>query len=550
MAAKVAPTFGEASIRPDIAPRVAAIGLIVVAFLASLAPALADKRVALVVGNAAYRNIPRLDNPANDAKLMAETLRGLGFTLVGGKAQLDLDKAGFDNAVQNFSNNVQGADVALFYYAGHGVQVRGANYLVPVAANPVREANVFLQMVDIALVLSQMEGSGTKLNLVILDACRNNPFGGRGLRSSDGGLAQMRAPEGTLISFATQPGNVALDGRDGNSPYTKALAATLRKPGLGIFDAFNEVGLTVKGATGNAQQPWLSSSPIAGSFYFTPPVAALATAPSGPSADEIAWDFVKDSQDAAQLRRFIEQYPLSSRRGEALSRLGALAQKVAARPASEPNVPAGSRRLVVNFDGIDARGRDTGVAENILSDYLARFGVTLTPQGSTRVAVFDDRDVLWRRRRQGSVGIERFLAAGRAASQLHAQLCNAAEGDQLAARQARRRAERHHPSNLESGCPGRDWQDSGDGRRRGASQHVRHRCKDVGAIGSGNQETGDYRRSSGICGVLQCRLREFRADHRVDGSLFPSRLLDFAHDLVRKPRTLSGSCTTILRRPP
>jgi hypothetical protein len=367
--------------------------VIVVAVLASLAPAFADKRVALVVGNAAYRNIPRLDNPANDAKLMAETLRGLGFTLVGGKAQLDLDKAGFDSAVQNFSNDVQGADVALFYYAGHGVQVRGSNYLVPVAANPVREADVFLQMVDIALVLSQMEGSGTKLNLVILDACRNNPFGGRGLRSADGGLAQMRAPEGTLISFATQPGNVALDGRDGNSPYTKALAATLRKPGLGIFDAFNEVGLTVKGATGNAQQPWLSTSPIAGSFYFTPPAAGLAIAPSGPSADEIAWDFVKDSQDAAQLRRFAEQFPGSSRRGEALSRLGALAQKVAARPASETNVPAGSRRLVLNFDGIDARGRDPGVAANILSDYLARFGVTLTPQGSTRVAVFDDRDV-------------------------------------------------------------------------------------------------------------------------------------------------------------
>jgi hypothetical protein len=197
---------------------------------------------------------------------MADTLRSLGFILVGGGAQLDLDKAGFDGAVESFSNQVQGADVALFFYAGHGVQVRGSNYLVPVGANPTREADVFLQTVDIAVVLSQMEG--IKLNLVILDACRNNPFGSRGLRAMASGLSQMQAPEGTLISFATQPGYVAKDGADDNSPYTWALAHTITRPGLGIFDMFNEVGLRVKEATGGSQQPWLSSSPIAGNFYF------------------------------------------------------------------------------------------------------------------------------------------------------------------------------------------------------------------------------------------------------------------------------------------
>ena len=113
-------------------------------------------------------------------------------------------------------------------------------------------------MLDTNLVLRQMEGAGTKLNIVILDACRNNPFGGRGLRGTDSGLAQMRAPEGTLISFATQPGNVAQDGADGNSPYTKALAQTLRRPGLDIFQTFNEVGLAVMQATGDSQQPWVS----------------------------------------------------------------------------------------------------------------------------------------------------------------------------------------------------------------------------------------------------------------------------------------------------
>jgi hypothetical protein len=238
---------------------------------AIVAPAAAEKRIALVVGNSAYQNITRLDNPKNDALLMADTLGGLGFTLVGGKAQLDLDKAALDSAVQNFGRQVQGADVALFYYAGHGVQVSGSNYLVPVGANPTREADVDFQMVDVNLVLRQMQGSGTRLNMVILDACRNNPFGSRSLRAAEGGLAQMRAPEGTLISYATQPGSVAQDGADGNSPYTKALASTVRQAGLDIFQTFNQVGLAVKRATAGAQQPWVSSSPIDGTFYFVPP---------------------------------------------------------------------------------------------------------------------------------------------------------------------------------------------------------------------------------------------------------------------------------------
>ncbi|TWB96206.1 YARHG domain-containing protein [Bradyrhizobium macuxiense] len=242
-----------------------AAGLLAMLFAA---PAAAEKRVALVVGNSTYQNVSRLQNPKNDAQLVAETLQRLGFALVGGQAQVDLDKAGFDAAIQRFGSQLMGADVALFYYAGHGIQVRGTNYLVPVSANPTREADVDFQMVDVGLVLRQMEGAGTRLNIVILDACRNNPFGGRGLRAADGGLAQIRAPEGTLLSYATQPGNVALDGDDGHSPYTRALVDTVQKPGLDVLQAFNQVGLVVKRATGNAQQPWVSTSPIDGSFYF------------------------------------------------------------------------------------------------------------------------------------------------------------------------------------------------------------------------------------------------------------------------------------------
>jgi hypothetical protein len=239
----------------------------------------AETRVALVVGNSGYQYVSPLPNPTSDARLLAETLTRLGFRLVGGGAQLDLDKARFDLAVQAFGKQLLGADVGLFYYAGHGIQVRGTNYLVPISANPTREADADFQMVDVGLVLKQMEGSGTKLNIVMLDACRNNPFGGRGLRAADGGLAQIRAPEGTLLSYATQPGNVALDGDDGHSPYTRALVDAVQRPGLDVLQAFNQVGLTVKKATGSAQQPWISSSPIDGSFYFTGPGAGQGPGP-------------------------------------------------------------------------------------------------------------------------------------------------------------------------------------------------------------------------------------------------------------------------------
>jgi hypothetical protein len=226
------------------------------------------RRIALVIGNGAYRNVDRLSNPDNDARLMASTLQAAGFFLVGGGPQLDLDKPRFDRLVQQFGKTLPGADVALFYYSGHGMQVSGENWLVPIDANPTTPKDLDFQMVDANLVLHQMEDSGTKLNLVILDACRNNPFAIRGIRSSGGGLAEMHAPEGTLISYATQPGNVATDGASADSPYTQALVDAIRRPGLDVFHVFNQVGLTVKQTTGGAQQPWLASSPIAGNFYF------------------------------------------------------------------------------------------------------------------------------------------------------------------------------------------------------------------------------------------------------------------------------------------
>ncbi len=254
----------------------------------------AEKRVALVIGNSAYQSVPRLPNPDADAKLMSDTLLSLGFFVVGGSAQVDLDKTRFDAALQEFKTQLVGADVALFYYAGHGVETHGLNYLVPVDAHPQDEADVFSEMVSTSDILDQLEKSGTRINLVLLDACRDNPFSGHGVRSTTGGLAQMPAPIGTLISFATQPRSVSLDGDGGHSPYTRALVEAMQKPGYGLFKTFNEVGLAVGKATGGQQLPWVSSSPISGNFYFAgkpepaPIVASTTPAAISPEASHAA----------------------------------------------------------------------------------------------------------------------------------------------------------------------------------------------------------------------------------------------------------------------
>jgi hypothetical protein len=241
---------------------------------------------------------------------------------------------------------VVGADVALFYYAGHGVQVGGRNFLVPVSANPTKEADVYLQMVDTAVVLSQMDGAGTKLNIVVLDACRNNPFGGRGLRATGGGLAQMQAPEGTLISYATQPGNVAQDGDGGNSPYSKALATTIKKPGLGLFEAFNEVGLEVKKTTRGTQQPWVSSSPISGTFYFSNPPAASVPMQPAPLVDEVQKDFdIAQKIDSREIwEAFLQNHPSGMLAGVARTRLEQAKKRelAMATPAQRPASPPAS----------------------------------------------------------------------------------------------------------------------------------------------------------------------------------------------------------------
>ncbi len=221
----------------------------------------AEKRVALVIGNGGYRNVTPLANPVNDARLVAETLKRLGFELVGGRALTDLTgKTEMEQAVQGFGQRIRGADVALFFYAGHGVQVDGANYLVPVGADVSAKSQIKYQLLDADFVLQEMAEAGTRVNLVVLDACRNNPFGDRGLRAVNAGLAQMTAPRGTLVAYSTAPGRTASDGTGANSPFSAALARHLLEPGQRIEDVFMRVGLDVEQKTGGEQSPWKSDN--------------------------------------------------------------------------------------------------------------------------------------------------------------------------------------------------------------------------------------------------------------------------------------------------
>ncbi len=286
-------------------------GLLIAAGLLILATAFAgtsdaaERRVALVIGNGAYRFVNTLKNPDTDARLMARTLRGLGFTLVGGGAQLDLDRAGMESAIRQFRAAISPGSVAFFYYSGHGVQVDGSNYLVPVSAAPASARDVPVQMVAADLVVQDMADAGAALNVMVLDACRNNPFvmtgpsgGTRGLRpggaagtggsAAPAGLAEMHAPRATLISFATQPGDVAFDGGPGmkDSPYTTALAQSLDVPGLDIVGAFNRAGLEVGRLTGDRQEPWLAISPIEHDVYLAGGPGVQAPAPPLPPARE------------------------------------------------------------------------------------------------------------------------------------------------------------------------------------------------------------------------------------------------------------------------
>ncbi len=259
--------------------------------------AFAEKRVALVVGNSAYVHTTPLSNPLNDARDMTEALKATGFEVV---EAIDADKLKLDGALRSFTDKLADADVALFFYAGHGLQVGAQNYLVPIDAKLERERDLEFEAVKLDFVLRQMEiDREGKTSIVILDACRDNPLT-RNLARSMGtrsagigrGLAAASTGLGTFIAYSTQPGNVALDGKGRNSPFTAALAKHVRVKGRNLPATMIEVRKDVLAATGGKQVPW-DHSALTGDFYFVagetaPPPGSVQQAPAGTSADVAA----------------------------------------------------------------------------------------------------------------------------------------------------------------------------------------------------------------------------------------------------------------------
>lgn len=273
-----------------------------------VAPMHAGKRVALVIGNSAYPGAP-LRNPVNDAKDMAATLRRLGFEVI---SKTDVTQKEMNRAIAQFGEKLRADTVALFYYAGHGMQVRGKNYLIPIDARIASEASARAETVDVDTVMDQLAVS--TMNIVVLDACRNNPFE-RKFRSVGGGLAQMDAPRGSLIAYATAPGKVAADGEGRNGLYTRELLRHIQTPGLPLEAVFKRVRNGVMQGSGEAQTPWEASS-LTGDFYFRPgdggatPTAPQAAAPADTAAIEIAfWESIKNSTDSEDFESYLNRFP-------------------------------------------------------------------------------------------------------------------------------------------------------------------------------------------------------------------------------------------------
>src|SRR5471032_481437 len=311
-----------------------------VCMLFSADAARADKRVAFVVGNGAYKNVQPLPNPPIDAKSMASVLRNVGFEVVEG-TNLTRDK--MTERLLEFGKKAQGADVAVFFYAGHGIAISGTNYLLPIDADIKSEMDVKLgAAINIDLTLDQTM-SDAKVKLVFLDACRDNPFAAK-IKSNSAtrsvsvqtGLAEMKSGEGTLIAFATGPGQTALDGQEGtNSPFTRALLANLTQPGVEIQQAMTQVRAQVNEETHKGQLPWGHTNLI-GAVYLNP-VAAPAGGPavasntpavpaaSGGSDVELEfWRSVKESNKPEELNAYLTNYPNGTFKSLALARIASL----------------------------------------------------------------------------------------------------------------------------------------------------------------------------------------------------------------------------------
>jgi hypothetical protein len=314
-------------------------------------PATAAKRVALVIGNSAYQSVPRLPNPINDARAVADALRRLDFVVIEAE---DRDKTGMQTLLGKFREELLGADVSLFFYGGHGLQVKGQNYLVPVDAKLDFETDLAFEAVPVDAVLGLME-STTPVRLMFLDACRDNPLAQRLARTSRGamvgsGLARMDSSAGTLIAFATEAGKVALDGDGEHSPFALALLEHIETPGLEVMQMLSRVRATVIENTNGDQLP-LDMSALVSDFYFIPPAppappapAPVAAAPptvfGGPTDEQLFWQSIQTSTNPDVYRAYLESFPNGAFAPLARIRLKEETEVAALTPPTEAPPPA------------------------------------------------------------------------------------------------------------------------------------------------------------------------------------------------------------------
>ncbi len=298
----------------NLAARCLAIGFMFAVGLFA-EPCVAEQRVALVIGNGAYRSVPELRNSRNDADDISEQLKRLGFSVIDGR---DLDRSAMQVALGRFAQRLKGADAGLVYYSGHGLQINGQNFLIPVDLKLDDGAFTPFEMVrldDVVEALSYTDG----VRLLVLDACRDNPFanslaqnkGSRGA-SMTRGLAKIERSQGMLIAYSTQPNAVAADGTGRNSPFTAALVREMQVPGLEVATVFRRVAVNVNRETGGAQTPELSVS-LLQDFYLNPQ-----------ESDVGAWQKLGPSASAAGLKAFISRFPTSVMVDAARARLDAI----------------------------------------------------------------------------------------------------------------------------------------------------------------------------------------------------------------------------------
>ena len=337
--------------------RAATILLAALAVMLAAAPfARADTRVALVVGNSSYAHGGRLPNPANDAAAVAEALRKVGFTVT---SKQDLSKTQFEAALEAFTRDAAGADVAVVYYAGHGMEMGGSNYLIPVDATLAADSDVDFETVPLDLVMRSVDGA-KRIKVVILDACRNNPFADAmkhtngASRSIGRGFAKVEPEGDMLVAYAAEAGSTAEDGDTPNSPFASALTHRLVAPGVEIRILFGQVRDDVLAETGQRQRPAIYGSLGGEGFYFVPPAGqavtgvSIASAPAtglDPKAIELAyWQSVSASNDPAQLNAYLSRYPKGNFADLAHAKLSALKTQLAkaeAPPSASRAVPVG-----------------------------------------------------------------------------------------------------------------------------------------------------------------------------------------------------------------